>query len=176
MLRAAPAVRTPETFLAHAPRGEGLRCALAYLSDGRDVYGWFTGTRRDASIASRYFLIENYYTNQPIAYEEVDASHLHAAWPLDEARRHELARVQEIFVREWLQDTQVPAGWSGLQVRSDRLDRFSRLQPTWTHYSRGFAGGVLRALSKRWPLEYQSEPPGADNEHAASPSLDIASG
>jgi hypothetical protein len=155
-------VRTPEIFLAHAPRGEGLRCALAYLSGERDVCGWFTGPRKDATIAGRFFLIENYYTNLPITYESVDTEDLHGAWSLDEARRHELAQMQEAFAHEWLQDTDVRAGWSGLQVRRDRLDRFSQLQPNWTHYSPGFARGVLRVLAKRWPLEYQAEGRGAD--------------
>lgn len=149
--------RTPELFLAHAPRGEGLRCALAYLSGERDVYGWFTGPRKDASIASCYFLIEGYYTNRPMAYDFVAQDELHGAWSLEEARRHELARMQDAFVHEWLQDRDVPAGWTGLQVRPDMLTRFSTQQPTWTHYSPGFARGVLRILAKRWPLAYRAE-------------------
>lgn len=147
----------PELLLAHAPRGEGLRCALVYLSAERDVYGWFTGPRKDASIASCYFLIEGYYTNRPIAYEAVAQGDLHAAWSLDEPRRHELARTQEAFVHEWLQDAEVPAGWAGLQVRSDKLAKFSKLQATWTYYSPGFERGVLRFLAKRWPLDYHAE-------------------
>ena len=164
-------MRTPEIFLAHAPRGEGLRCALAYLSGERDVYGWYTGPRHDASIASAYFLISDYYTNQPMGYEAVDQAELHSPWSLDEARRHDLARMQEAFVREWLQDRQVPAGLAGLQLRADRLDGLSKLQPTWTHYSPGFARGVLRFLAKRWPLDYRAEGPDAERPHrrAAGP-------
>jgi hypothetical protein len=164
-------VRTPEIFLAHAPRGEGLRCALAYLSDERDVYGWFTGPRKDVTIASCYFLIEGYYTNRPMAYQAVDLADLHSAWSLDEPRRHELARMQEAFVHEWLQDREVRAGWTGLQVREDALARFSTQQPTWTHYSPGFARGVLRFLAKRWPLAYHAEGPEAEGPHrrAAGP-------
>lgn len=162
---------TPEIFLAHAPRGEGLRCALAYLAGERDVYGWFTGPRKDASIASCYFLIEGYHSNRPMAYEAVDLADLHSAWSLDEARRHELARMQEAVVREWLQDRDVPAGWTGLQVRWDMLPRFSTQQPTWTHYSPGFARGVLRVLARHWPLAYHAEGPGAERPHrrAAGP-------
>ena len=151
------AVRSPEIFLAHAPRGEGLRCALAYLCDQRDVYGWFTGPRRDATIASRFFLIVGYFTNQPIAYEEIDTGDLHSRWSLDEARRHDLARMQEAFVREWLQDREVPAGLCGLQVRADMLTRFDAHQPNWTYCSRGLSRSVLRFLGKRWPLEYRAE-------------------
>ena len=150
-------IRTPEIFLAHAPRGEGLRCALAYLSGERDVYGWFTGPRKDASIASGYFLIEGYYANQPMAYEMVDPERLHSAWSLAEPRRHELARMQDAFVHEWLEDRDVRAGWAGLQVREGMLTRFSTQQPTWTHYSPGFQHGVLRVLTNRWPLAYHAE-------------------
>src|SRR6185436_13577306 len=58
-------MRTPHRFIAYAPRGAGLRCALAYLGAGRDVYGWFTGPRADGSIAAEFFLIEEFYTNRP---------------------------------------------------------------------------------------------------------------
>ena len=164
-------VRTPEIFIAHAPRGPGLRCALAYLSDARDLYGWFTGPESDASIASRFFIIENYYTNRPMRYEAVAPADLHSAWSLDEARRHELARMQEAFVREWLQDRDVQAGWSGLQVRADRLAKLSTAQPNWTFYSPGFARGALRFLAKRWPLDYEAEAAGSHRSHhrAAGP-------
>lgn len=54
-------MRTPSIFIAYAPRGAGLRCALAYLSSGRDVYGWYTGPRDDVSFAACYFLLENFY-------------------------------------------------------------------------------------------------------------------
>jgi hypothetical protein len=143
-------MRDPEVFLAHAPRGPGLRCALAYVQDGRDVYGWFTGLRGDASVASRYFLLENFYANAPTRYEE--AAELHADWSLDEARRHELARVQEAFAREWL-----VFGEGAVSVRPERLTRFSTLQPNWTHYSPRFEHAVFKALAKRWPLDYEPD-------------------
>ncbi len=150
-------MRTPEIFLAHAPRGCGLRCALAYLSDERDVYGWFTGPRTDGSVASAFFLIGDYFANRPASYESVTQGDLHSDWGLDEARRHELARLQDAFVREWLQENAVPAGWTGPQVREDRLAKFWKLQPNWTYYSTGFVHGVLRFLARRWPLDYRAE-------------------
>src|SRR5687768_8364984 len=83
-------MRTPNVFLAYAPRGPGLRSALAYLASECDVYGWFTGPRHDATVASAFFLIEDFYTNRPTRYEAVHHADLHSAWSLDEARRHEL--------------------------------------------------------------------------------------
>src|SRR3970282_2109713 len=47
--------QTPNVFLADAPRGIGLRCALAYLASERDVYGWFLGARDDARTVSAFF-------------------------------------------------------------------------------------------------------------------------
>ena len=58
-------MKTPSIFIAYAPRGAGLRCALAYLASERDVYGWYTGPRDDSSIAAQYFLIEDFYSNRP---------------------------------------------------------------------------------------------------------------
>lgn len=160
-------MQTPNVFLAYAPRGPGLRCALAYLTSERDVYGWFTGPRHDASIASSFFLVEDFYTNRPTRYEAVDQAELHSAWSLDEARRHELAPMQDAFAREWLiyrDAARAPAelqayaeaelAVSEVNVRFERLTKFSTLQPNWTYYSPRFERPVLRHLAKRWPLEY----------------------
>ena len=92
----------PNVFLAYAPRGIGLRCAVAYLVSARDAYGWFTGPRLDLGVASRYFLLEDYYSAGAVRHEEVDETELHSRWSLDEPRRHELARLQQGFAREWL--------------------------------------------------------------------------
>ena len=161
-------MRTPNLFLAYSPRGAGLRCAIAYLASERDVYGWFTGPREDLAVASCFFLLENLYTSLPARYEAVDQAELHSAWSLDEARRHELAQMQEAFAREWLFHRDEPRAAAGLEayaeaelaageinVRYERLAKFSTLEPTWTFYSPRFERTVLRRLAKRWPLEYR---------------------
>ncbi|MFL6565026.1 MAG: hypothetical protein ACJ8G5_08860 [Burkholderiales bacterium] len=160
-------MNTPNVFIAYAPRGAGLRCAVAYLASGRDVYGWFTGPCLDLAAASRYFLLEDFYSAGPVRHEEVDAAELHSGWSLSEARRHELARLQATFAREWLcyrADASAAADFAAyagaelaageVSVRFGRLALFSKLQPNWTFYSRGFQHGVLRQLARRWPLEY----------------------
>ena len=164
-------MHTPEIFIAYAPRGAGLRCAVAYLSAGRDVFGWYTGPRFDAAIASRFFLLEHYYADRETRDESVDLADLHSAWSLDEARRHELARVQEMFAHEWLfyvddaravaereayADAELAAG-GAVGVRFERLGKFSRLQPNWTYYTPHFEHSVLRHLAGRWPLEYRPD-------------------
>jgi hypothetical protein len=161
-------MRTPNLFLAYTPRGAGVRCAIAYLPSERDVYGWFTGPREDLTVASCFFLLEDLYTNLPTRYESVDQAELHSVWSLDEARRHELAQMQEAFASEWLVHRDDPRAAAELQayaaaelaagevnVRFERLAKFSTLQPTWTFYSPHFERTVLRHLAKRWALEYR---------------------
>ena len=162
---------TPNVFIAYAPRGVGLRCAVAYLASGRDAYGWFTGPRLDLTVASRCFLLEDFYSAGPVRHDEVDLADLHSGWSLGETRRHDLARLQEKFAREWLcyrADAWAAADFDAyaraelaageVSVRFGRLAVFSRLQPNWTFYSRNFEHAVLRHLARRWPLEYAIDP------------------
>lgn len=161
-------MRTPKVFVAYTPRGVGLRCAVAYLAGARDVYGWYAGPREDAGVAAAFFLIEDFYSNRPARYEAVETAELHSHWALDEARRHELAQMQEAFAHEWLiyrdepraaaefeayAEAELAAG--EINLRFDRLAKLSTLQPNWTYYSPGFERAVLRFLAKRWPLEYR---------------------
>ena len=162
-------MKTPEIFIAYAPRGAGLRCALAYVASARDVYGWFTGPRADGGgIAAQYFLSEDFHTTRPARDHFVDQADLHSRWALDEARRHELAQMQEAFAHEWLfyregaravaeleayAEAELAAG--EVNLRFERLAKLSTLQPNWTYYSPHFERTVLRHLAKRWPLEYR---------------------
>ena len=163
-------MRNPEIFIAYAPRGAGLRCAIAYLEAGPDIYGWFTGPRDDASIEASYFLLGDFHRNAPVRFEAVDQADLHTAWSLDEDRRHELAEMQEAFGREWLfyrdapdaafqlgvyRDAELAVGEVGL--RFERLAKISKLQPTWTYYTPRFERSVLRCLAGRWNLEYRAD-------------------
>jgi len=155
-------------FLAYAPRGPGLRCALAYLLSEEDVYGWFTGLRHDGSTASCYFLLADFYANAPTSYEAVDQSDLHAHWSLAEARRHELAAMQEAFAREWLfyrGNLEAPAelqtyaendlaASEEVNVRFERLSRLSDGSELLTYRSPGFDRMVIKHLAKHWPLAY----------------------
>ena len=160
----------PEVFLAYAPRGEGLRCALAYLSSDRDVYGWYGGPNGPDEIASLYFVLEDYHSPHEPRYAAAQGLELHSGWIMDEARTHELAALQEMFVAEWLFRRSDPGAQKEveaydraqlalgeLNVRYEKLNKLSRQQPNWTYYSPGFEHGVLRVLSKRWPLLCRAE-------------------
>jgi hypothetical protein len=175
-------MRSPEIYIAYAPRGAGLRCALAYLEEGRDVYGWFTGPRHDTSVAACYFLFEDFHANAAARYEAVDQSELHSRWSLGEARRHELAGMQEAFAHEWLfhrgdaraaselaayAEAELAAG--EINLRFARLAKLSKAQPNWTYYSAHFERSVLRHLTGRWPLEYHADAPERPHLRAAGP-------
>lgn len=159
----------PRILLVYAPRGVGLRGAVAYLASARDAYGWFTGPR-NGDLESAYFLLEDFYTPRETRYIAVNEGDLHTGWLDDEMRCHELARMQEAFRREWLvyrsdpdakgqldayADAELAAGL--VNIRFERLDRLSKLQPNWTYYSRHFGQGVLKCLAKHWPLDYRGD-------------------
>lgn len=157
-------------FIAYAPRGIGVRCALAYLSRNRDVYGWFTGPREDASLASVYFVLENFYSAQEPRYIAAEAADLYSGWIQDEQMRHELAGLQDAISHEWLFYRGDPASANEveaygkaelavgeLNIRYERLARLSKLQPNWTFYSPAFENGVLACLMQHWPLEYRDD-------------------
>jgi hypothetical protein len=163
-------MRAPELHFAYAPRGGGLLCALAYLDSERDVYGWFTGLHAGGRIAGYYFLLEAYHGPGAVRYEAVPAQDLHSGWSLEEARRHELARLEEAVVREWLFARDDPAAAADvlayekaelalgeLGVRYRRLARFHTAAALWTWYTPAFQRSVLRQLARRWPLEYRPD-------------------
>src|SRR3990172_5653068 len=167
----APSTPAARIFLAYAPRGVGLRCAVAYLASGRDAYGWFTGAR-NGDLSSGYFVLEQFYSTRETAYIAVHDGDLHSDWLRDEARCQELARMQEAYRREWLFYLSYPDARKQLQIYADaelavglvnirfeRLNRLSKLQPNWTYYSRDFEQGVLKCLAGHWPLDY-----GGDDE------------
>jgi len=50
-----------ECFLAYAPRGAGLLCAVTYVSGKPDIVGWFVGAK-GRSYPSAYFRVENFFS------------------------------------------------------------------------------------------------------------------
>lgn len=155
----------PRVFLAYAPRGVGLRCAVAYLASRRDAYGWFTGAS-DGELESAFFLLEDFYSPGETRYLAVREEDLHGGL-LEEARAHDLARMQEAFRHEWLVYRSDPRCGAQLEayaeaelaagpvaVRFERLARFSKLHANWTYYSQDFERGVLGVLAKHWRLDF----------------------
>lgn len=188
-----PAVRgtmtTPRTFIAYAPYGAGVMCALVYIERGEDVYGWWTGSR-DAEFLTAYFKLESYFTSQPTRFYATEGMDLYGGWkylysarepaldkpvPINDAIAHELDRLQGMFAAEWLvfeDDPHIESereayGRMGLilghaAVRSKRVGKLDLSQAVWVYRSHDFDLHVLDTLQRYWPLDYRSPFP----EHA----------
>ena len=52
----------PEAYIAYAPRGPGLECAVTYFVHGDDVYGWWIGFK-DYNYPSAFFKLENFFAD-----------------------------------------------------------------------------------------------------------------
>src|SRR5512146_3026867 len=110
------AMRTPQSFIAYVPYGVGIMCALVYIEKADDVYGWWIGAR-DAEYLSSYFKLENFFTTRPTRFYATDSMDRYGGWkflysarkplldkpvPIDDEVAHELDRLQDMFVAEWL--------------------------------------------------------------------------
>jgi hypothetical protein len=159
-------MHNPRTFLCYAPRA-GLRCAVAYLANDKDAYGWFTGLA-DGRPVSAYFVLEDFFSPREARYLSVANGELHSRWTRDEAMCHELAQLQDAFSGEWLFSRSDPGSAAEVEryaeaelaagdvgVRFERLNHFSKDQPNWTCYSHDCEHAVLKGLTTRWPLDYR---------------------
>jgi hypothetical protein len=174
---------TPQHFIAYAPYGVGLTCALVYFERSADVYGWWIGAR-DAEWHSAYFKLEAFFTTQQTRFLATEGMDLYGGWKrlysarepvldkpeavADEAA-HELDRVQGMFVAEWLFfEDDAAAGaerkayerynlpLAHVNVRAKRLNKLDKHQAAWTSYSHGFDAAVLDYLQRHWPLDYRT--------------------
>jgi len=174
----------PECFIAYAPRGGGLLCAVTYIADGKDVSGWFIGLK-DYAYPSAYFKIENFFSPGEKRFYATLGSDIYGGWRFDYAKStpeldlpilvddalcHRLDKLEDVVAAEWLtfgdderfgadkaayMADDLPAG--EVLVHHDKLTRFDRDKPVWTFYSRGFSDEVLSYITPRWPLDYGAE-------------------
>jgi hypothetical protein len=174
----------PECFIAYAPRGGGLLCAVTYLAYGDDVAGWFIGLR-DYAYPSAYFRVERFFSTDAKRFYATSGSDVYGGWRFDYAKSkpeidpplaviddlcHRLDRLEDEFAAEWLvfrddprfaaeeaayAAEDLPAG--DAVVRHARLAKFDRDKPVWTYYSHGFNDEVLSYMAPRWPLDYGKE-------------------
>lgn len=177
-------MRDPQSFLAYAPRGAGLLCAVVCAEDGSDVYGWFTGNR-DYRAASAFFLLKGFFAAGETVFYASDGMDLHGGWkfelsssnpelerplPLDEALAQSLDRMQGQFAGEWLFYPNDPRATVQIQafeqlglplqavnVQAKKLHKFDQTDAVWRHYSTAFQHPVLHYLSARWPLDYRAD-------------------
>lgn len=83
---------------------------------GDHVYGWFTGARAYEHPAS-FFMLENYYSTRDTVFYRSAQNDVYDGWvvaskqgetpfdppgPVQADLCHELERIQDVFIREWL--------------------------------------------------------------------------
>ncbi len=104
-----------EYFIAYAPRGGGLLCAVTYLVHGDNVLGWWVGRDANAEYPPAFFMLENYYTRHEQAFLTTSGGDLQRGWthdydhadrtavvPVEDAVARELERLQYDFAHAWL--------------------------------------------------------------------------
>ena len=174
------ALMQPCFYLAYAPRGVGVAAALFYVVRQETVFGWYTGARNHGC-ESRFFALENYFSEVPTVYWHSVEDDVHGQWaagrtaklkqvhgPAPDAVCHELERLQSEFDDEWLfyagdpraakeidayRRLELPV--TQVNVRSCQFPRFDQTQPTWIYASPRSDLNVVARLGKRWALDYR---------------------
>jgi hypothetical protein len=173
-----------ETFMAYAPRGAGLLCAVVYAERGDDVFGWFGGSRGYQTV-SAFFLLRDFFSLGETVFSATEGMDLRGGWKYDySSSEPELARpvaldddlarqldtMQGKFAGEWLFYPDDPAAAVQIEaykelglpvqtvnVQAKKLNKFDQKDVVWRYYSAAFRGPVLQYLSPRWPLDYRVE-------------------
>ncbi|MFZ5542210.1 MAG: hypothetical protein ACOZJZ_01540 [Pseudomonadota bacterium] len=172
----------PKVHLAFAPRGAGLLYGVLWFADGKDVYGWYIGSRDGVPEAS-FFMLPAFYTGRPVALYRTVLDDVYGPWvettdapretalphtPVPEPLCHELGRLQDEFVRHWLffDDDPDAAAQAAIyaarelpvrhaNIRAERLQKLHTAPAVWHYDTPGADRKVLLALSQRWPLDEQ---------------------
>ena len=166
--------------LAYAPRGAGLLYGVLWFAVGPSVYGWYIGSHGSLFEAS-YFTLLDYYAEKPaVLYRSIE-DELHGPWvqvtdqgeselphppPVPQALCHELARLQDEFIRHWLffdddpdSETQARAlrarelSVRHVNIKPSRLGKLQTAAAVWHHDAPGADLNVLVHLSQCWPLD-----------------------
>jgi hypothetical protein len=174
----------PEVYIAYAPRGPGLECAVTYFVQGDDVYGWWIGFQ-DYAFPSAFFKLENFFSPGETTFYATDGSDIYGGWryqysraqpkldePLaaDDEICHKLDQLQDAFTNEWLwvkgdpDSAEESAAYSqdeiavqDVNVKHRRLGKLSKDSAVWTFESHGLNLDILDYLATHWPLEYGRE-------------------
>lgn len=170
----------PHVHVTYAPHGAGLLCAAFWLVQGHHVYGWFTGMRGQTQPAC-FFALEDYYAKEDAVFFRSVQNDVHGRWlivaadgeipiergPIPEALCHELERLQDAFVREWLFYRDDPTHAEdaatlnarhlpprAVNLRPKKLAKLQSGASVWTYTSSGADLNVIAFLAARWPLDY----------------------
>lgn len=174
----------PQAYIAYAPRGPGLECAVTYFVQGKDVYGWWI-VFKDYAYLSAYFKLENFFSRLDTIFYATEASDVYGGWryqysrtpakldkaiPIDDETCHQLDQLQDAFVNEWLwlkgdpDSAEESAAYArdelaveDVNVKHGKLGKLKKDAPVWTYESHNLNLDILEYLSTHWPLEYGRE-------------------
>jgi len=173
----------PHYFLAYAPRGVGLLCAVVYTARKDDVCGWWVGSV-NGEYQTGFFLLENYFSPNEKAFYATRGGDLYGGWvfdydakppeldkrvAVDDAMCHDLEHMQFVFTQEWLsfpgdadaaQETasyhDAELAHQDVNVKFHRLNKLDRDEAVWTYRSAGMDLNIIKRLMRDWPLECRS--------------------
>lgn len=173
---------TPQSYIAYAPFGAGLMCAIVCFEHGTDIAGWWMGAR-GYEFHSAFFRLENFFTTKPTRFYATEGMDLYGGWkflysareprldkpvPVEDEIAHELGRVQGMFVAEWLffeddaaaavereacEKLQLPL--RHVNLRSRQLNKLDESQPVWIYRSHDFDPDAIDYMQQYWPLDYR---------------------
>lgn len=173
----------PQCFLAYAPRGVGLLCAVVYTVRNDDVCGWWVGAM-SSEYQTGFFLLENYFSPNEKAFYATKSGDLYGGWVFDydanpteldkpvtvnETICHDLEHIQFVFAQEWLSFPgdadamqemeryhQAELAHQDVNVKFHRLKRLDKDEPAWVYRSAGVDLNIIKRLMCDWPLDCRS--------------------
>lgn len=171
----------PEHYIAYAPRGPGLECAMVYFVERDHVYGWWIGFK-DYQYPSAFFKLENFFSERDTVFLATANSDIYGGWRYEYSRKeprldkpiavddeicHKLERLQDAFANEWLWFRGGPGSGAeasafeqaelavqDVNVKHRRLGKLHKSAPVWTEESHGLNLEALEYLAAHWPLDY----------------------
>ena len=170
------------SHLAYAPRAAGLLYGVLWFRVGPSIYGWYIGLRDGVSEASYFTLLDYYAVTPAVLYRSIEdelhgpsvqvtdrgESELPHPPPVPQVLCHDLARLQDEFIRHWLffnddpdSKTQARAlrerqlSVRHVNIKPSRLGKLQTAPAVWRYDAPGADLNVLVYLSRRWPLDVQ---------------------
>jgi hypothetical protein len=172
---------TTASYLAYAPRGAGLLCALFYAIKDEHVYGWYSGAK-DTEFPASFFMLEHFYSSRATAFYRTRTNDVYGDWfirfspieqrldppgPVPEEMRHELVRLQDRFARHCLfyrDDPHAEAESAAYQamelavqdvnVRCEQFSKFDKGDAVWVFATRDIDLNLVEYLKQDWQLDY----------------------
>ena len=163
----------PAAYLCHSLALPPTLATCFYLETGNEIHGWYLHSR-EHRFGAAFFMLENFYAPGPARLYRSKQDDVYGPWvsdyprrraelscPLPEFFRHELERLQSLFVQEWLFFENDPGATSeitlyerhdspvcAVNIKHRKLHRLSRQRSCRECRLAGFDMHVLEYLQK----------------------------